>query len=135
MDDTGSCCSPRREHTAGAQPGHTDRVAALGLPAVPPAGRPRHGVEQVDVPGGTFAMGDAFGDGYPGDGEGPVHEVTVSPYRIDATSVTNADFAGFTRATGYQTEAERFGFSAVFHLAVRARPQHVMGPAPGAPWW
>lgn len=80
-------------------------------------------------------MGDATGDGNPGDGEGPVHEVRLSPFSIDVTSVTNADFACFVDATGFSTEAEDFGFSAVFHLALAARPDEVMGSAAGTPWW
>jgi formylglycine-generating enzyme required for sulfatase activity len=80
-------------------------------------------------------MGDGFDDGKAGDGETPVHQVVLSALTIDATSVTNADFDRFAEATGYLTEAERFGFSAVFHLAVRARPEEVMGPAAGTPWW
>jgi formylglycine-generating enzyme required for sulfatase activity len=92
-------------------------------------------VEQVELKGGVFAMGDAHGDGYPGDGEGPVHVVRLFPFSVDVTSVTNADFARFVEDTGFRTEAEEFGFSAVFHLAVRARPDDVMGTAAGAPWW
>jgi formylglycine-generating enzyme required for sulfatase activity len=38
-------------------------------------------------------------------------------------------------ATGYATEAESFGFSAVFHLAIAAPDEDVMGPASGTPWW
>jgi formylglycine-generating enzyme required for sulfatase activity len=80
-------------------------------------------------------MGDAQGDGNPGDGEGPVHDVSVSGFSIDATSVTNADFERFVSESGYATEAETFGFSAVFHLAVAAPPEAIMGPAEGTPWW
>ncbi len=80
-------------------------------------------------------MGDTLGDGKWADGEGPVHEVSVAAYSIDATSVTNADFAEFVGDTGYRTEAESFGFSAVFQLAVAAPSDAVMGPAEGAPWW
>jgi formylglycine-generating enzyme required for sulfatase activity len=80
-------------------------------------------------------MGDATGDGNPGDGERPVHAVVVAPFRIDATSVTNADFARFVAATGYRTDAETFGFSAVFHPALRAADDEVMGPVAGTPWW
>jgi formylglycine-generating enzyme required for sulfatase activity len=83
----------------------------------------------------VFGIGDAQGDGKPGDGEGPVHDVAVGAFSIDATSVTNADFARFAEETGYSTEAETFGFSAVFHLAVAAPPEAVMGPAEGTPWW
>ena len=65
----------------------------------------------------------------------PQHPVTLENFSIDATSVTNDDFARFVDATGYLTEAETFGFSAVFHLAVQAPPEDVMGPASGTPWW
>lgn len=80
-------------------------------------------------------MGDGTGDGNPGDGEWPVHAVRVGPFSIDATTVTNDDFERFVDATAYQTEAETFGFSAVFHLALQARPDDLMGPAAGTPWW
>jgi formylglycine-generating enzyme len=93
----------------------------------------RHTVEQCSVPGQVFAMGDAQGDGKPGDGERPVHDVAVESFSMDATPVTNADFERFVAATGFVTEAESFGFSAVFHLAVAA--EAVMGPAAGTPWW
>ena len=80
-------------------------------------------------------MGDAFDEGYPQDGEGPAHRVRLSPFHIDATTVTNAQFATFVKATGHVTEAERVGFSAVFHAAVEADPSDVLGAADGTPWW
>ncbi len=58
----------------------------------------------VLVPGGEFSMGlddPAYPDA------GPAHRVRVSPFWIDATEVTNAQFATFVRATGYVTVAER----------------------------
>ena len=70
----------------------------------------------VHVRGGNFAMG--------ADGplamahEGPVHTVTVGPFWIDATEVTVAQFAEFVRATGYTTEAEKYGWSGVFDMAL-----------------
>lgn len=94
-----------------------------------------HSIEQVSLPGGTFAMGDGFGDGFHADGETPVHPVTLSPFTIDATSVTNADFAKFAEQTGYVTEAESFGFSAVFHLVLAADDEDIVGQPPQAPWW
>jgi formylglycine-generating enzyme required for sulfatase activity len=90
---------------------------------------------QVALPGGTFAMGDAFGEGYPSDGETPVHDVSVSAVSMDATAVTNAAFGAFVAATGYVTEAERFGVSAVFETQVRARAEDVVNRVRGAPWW
>ena len=80
-------------------------------------------------------MGDAFGEGYAADGEGPAHAVRVSPYLIDDTAVTNQAFATFVKATGYVTEAEQLGLSAVFHLAAEAAPGDVVGRADGTPWW
>lgn len=80
-------------------------------------------------------MGDAFDEGYPADGERPVHDVCLDPFWVDATVVTNAAFATFVKATGHVTEAEAFGSSAVFHLAVAAPRSDILGTASGVPWW
>ncbi len=80
-------------------------------------------------------MGDSSGDRNPQDGETPLHRVTLAAFDIDATNVTNEDFAGFVSDTGYRTEAEVFGFSAVFHLAVAAPSEDVLGRTQGMPWW
>ncbi len=105
------------------------------MPSANPATTGGHRIRQIIVPAGHFLMGDSSGDGNPADGETPVHEVVVPEFSIDATSVTNADFAAFIAATGYRTEAETFGFSAVFHLAIDAPAADIMGPATGTPWW
>lgn len=73
------------------------------------------------------------GEGFPADGEGPVREVRLSEYAIDRYPVTNADFAAFVAATGYVTEAERFGWSFVFQLFL-ADPKAYRS-VPAAPWW
>lgn len=132
-----SCCSP------GGRAGHGDHVPAdpqmfsLSVPALPsPSGNlagPHH--TEVAIPGGTFAMGDPFDEGYPADGETPVHQVRLKDFSIDATAVSNAAFAAFVDATGYRTESELYGTSAVFHLAVQADPAHILGTAAGTPWW
>ncbi len=80
-------------------------------------------------------MGDHQGDGDPRDGEGPVREVFVDGFSMDATTVTNADFSRFVEATGYVTEAEGFGYSAVFHLLVEAGPGDIVGAPREVPWW
>ncbi|WP_432889701.1 formylglycine-generating enzyme family protein [Kribbella sp. CA-245084] len=120
-DEHPSCCAPSRDEASPPPPA--------------PVGRGEHRIEQVVLEGGSFAMGNTNGDENDGDGETPVHTVELSPYSIDATSVTNADFARFVDATDYRTEAEIFGYSAVFHLALAAAPDEVMGPASGTPWW
>ena len=80
-------------------------------------------------------MGDAFGEGYPADGEGPVHEVAVGAFHLDATTVTNDQFARFVKATGYVTAAEEFGYSAVFHLSFTGDRRDILGQPPATPWW
>jgi formylglycine-generating enzyme len=57
----------------------------------------------VRIDGGTFRMGSEHF--YPE--EGPVVEVTVAPFEICRTQVTNREFARFVDATGYVTTAER----------------------------
>lgn len=93
----------------------------------PPAG-------MVPIPGGTFRMGNPRGDGYESDGEGPVHEVIVDPFWMDATAVANARFTVFVDETGYVTEAERFGWSFVFYGLLSPELQRSRGPV-GSPWW
>ena len=78
---------------------------------------------------------DALGDAARADGETPVHEITLHSFSIDATTATNDDFARFLEATGYRTDAETWGFSAVFHLAIAAPEDEVMGAPAGTPWW
>ncbi|MET9268226.1 formylglycine-generating enzyme family protein [Kribbella sp. NPDC003557] len=124
-DEHPSCCAPARTGVPLDLPVRSSVPSAAG----------EHGIEQIALGGGSFAMGNSNGDENAGDGETPVHQVEVAPFSIDATSVTNADFARFADATGYRTEAETFGYSAVFHLALAAEPDEVMGPASGTPWW
>jgi len=91
------------------------------------------GAERIRLTGGGFAMGDAVGEGYPADGEVPVHPVVLSPFDVDATAVTNAEFAAFVAATGYVTDAQRYGSSAVFGLLVP--PEVPQAPLAATPWW
>lgn len=59
----------------------------------------------VSIPGGTFMMGGDSRQASPD--EYPKHAVRVSPFYIDITEVTNAQFARFVAATGYITTAEK----------------------------
>ena len=59
----------------------------------------------VKIPGGDFQMGAADKEGRPD--EYPQHTVHVDGFYMDATEVTNAQFAEFVKATGYVTTAER----------------------------
>jgi formylglycine-generating enzyme required for sulfatase activity len=89
----------------------------------------------VRIPAGTFWMGSEDPDTFPDDGEGPVREVRVSGYCIDPKAVTNAQFAAFVKATGWRTDAERFGWSYVFSQFVTDRGAVLDGVVPDAPWW
>jgi sulfatase modifying factor 1 len=88
----------------------------------------------VELEGGRFLMGNPRGDGYPQDGEEPVHEVALSPFSIGSTPVTNAGFAAFAEDTGYQTGAEKTGWSFVFTMFLPEdfEPTRAIGRAP---WW
>jgi formylglycine-generating enzyme required for sulfatase activity len=76
-------------------------IAAKRQAADPQSELPsRH--DMVFVEGGTFPMGSDRH--YPE--EAPVHRVTVSPFFIDRTPVTNRQFREFVNATNYVTFAE-----------------------------
>ena len=124
------CCAARR-------PGANNAARArLPVPTLREgAGGPVH-EGLVPLPGGVFLMGTDDPEGCPADGEGPVRRVTLRPFAVARTAVTNAQFAAFVAATGYQTEAERFGWSFVFHLFVpRSKRIALVGSAGPAPWW
>ena len=67
----------------------------------------------VWIPGGEFSMGAEDPRGMPGGGmqsmddSRPIHRVYVDGFWMDATDVTNGQFARFVKATGYVTIAER----------------------------
>jgi formylglycine-generating enzyme required for sulfatase activity len=86
------------------------------------------------LPGGTFRMGSDEDEGEPSDGEGPSRLVTVSPFWMDRTAVTNARFRAFVEATGYTTEAETAGASFVFAGLLPADFPPTRG-VEATPWW
>ena len=101
----------------------TDAASPTTAPAA--AGAEKADDDMVAIPGGTFVMGT--NDGFPF--EGPAHEVTVKPFKLDKHEVTVAQFAKFVAATGYKTEAEGFGWSGVFDPA-----QKGWAKSDGADW-
>jgi formylglycine-generating enzyme required for sulfatase activity len=64
-------------------------VASTPAPPVPPAG-------MAFVPSGDFLMGSDDGDSI----SKPPHFVTVAPFFMDVTEVTNGQYAEFVNATG-----------------------------------
>lgn len=115
------CCPPIMD----ARPQTPD------APPITPGSAPRP--PSVEIPGGTALVGtdDPF---LLDDAEGPCRRKKVAPFRIGVTTVTNAQFAAFIEATGYVTEAERFGWSFVFWAQV---PEEI-GATQGVvdvEWW
>jgi formylglycine-generating enzyme len=147
--DGPSCCAVARgvleqDDRAGATSRTvSEPAAAANAPAGPgpdtgpsthPSAAPRPPLDaRVQLPGGVFRMGtDA--PTFHQDGEGPVRRVRVPPFAIDACAVRVVRFAAFVDATGYVTDAERFGWSFVFHAFVPPGTR-VGGVPAGAPWW
>lgn len=86
-------------------------IAGCGAAAPAPTASADAGF--VVVPGGAVTLGrQAY---YPE--EGPPSEALVSGFQLKTREVTNAEFDVFVRATGYVTQAEKSGGSAVFDAA------------------
>jgi sulfatase modifying factor 1 len=123
------CCA------AGVQRPEATDTNPISSDPFRPDDRTRTTKGQRRIPGGAFQMGDSFAEGYPADGEEPAHRVQLNAFWIDATAVTNVAFSRFVRETGYVSDAEQLGVSAVFHLAVDADPSDILHHVDAAPWW
>ena len=101
--------TPMAQATAPA----TAQFAPTIANAAAPPGPPPHGM--VWIPGGEFSMGAVDPLGQDANVVGmqattdsrPIHRVYVDGFWMDATEVTNRQFAEFVKATGYVTVAER----------------------------
>ena len=129
-EDHPPCCAPRR--TTGAEP--SAAAAPPGTRAEPVRRDTDDDSGLVRLAGGTFLMGSEDPGAYAEDGEGPVREVTLSPFRLDRHAVTNARFAEFVTATGHVTDAERIGTAFVFGGFLPDDFPPTRGVVE-APWW
>ena len=144
------CCTPGRgpaappvprRSRAGPTPGSAPGPGAAHRLLARVDDRERRRCEalatRVPITAGAFLMGTDNPDGFPADGEGPVREVTVSPFLCDAFCVTGYRFARFVAATGYVTEAELFGWSFVFHAHVpeSVAVEYEVREVPNVAWW
>lgn len=121
------CCAPRLESgILPAQPQQEIAKSSIGLR-----------LSSKHLAGGEFLMGTDFAGGFPDDGEGPVRQVTLSPFAINVHPVTNELFAQFIKSTSYQTDAERFGWSFVFAglIPKKRYAQLVEDTVAATPWW
>ncbi|GAE29799.1 formylglycine-generating enzyme family protein [Halalkalibacter hemicellulosilyticus] len=125
-----ACCSAKRNLFPLSE------KETINVPFIPVPNHPKHRDNLINLPGGEFLMGTDDKDGFPTDGEGPVRKVYIPPFAVDRYTVTNAEYQEFIQETGYQTDAERFGWSFVFHLLVpEQEKKHVAGSPQNTPWW
>lgn len=125
---TSSCCSASRESVGSLDVNLVKRRKV----------KTSHSNKKnmIYLEGGAFLMGTEDSDGFPLDGEGPIREVSVEPFYIDKYAVTNQEFSCFIRETNYITDAEKFGWSFVFHLLLSKEDASVYIKAPrNTPWW
>jgi sulfatase modifying factor 1 len=101
---------PTAAETEAVEAQATEPQATEAVPEPTSIPAPPESTEMTSIPAGPFTMG------YDGglDDEKPPHEAELPEYQIDLFEVTNAQFAGFVEATGYQTEAEQAGSSRVW---------------------
>ncbi|MEE2946045.1 MAG: formylglycine-generating enzyme family protein [Pseudomonadota bacterium] len=116
-----TCCAPSRGETADFE--RTKNLAAREC--TPP--------KRVSIPGGKGLVGTNTPE-LPIDGESPLRTVRIKPFEMDETVVTNTRFEAFVDATGYVTDAEKFGDSFVFHLFLQDGARD-FPTVPAAPWW
>lgn len=123
---TKGCCSVGRD--AGPPEAGASVTAFAVLPGS--GGKP---VEAIAVKGGESVVG-SHEPIIAVDGEGPERKVFVKDFHLEAQAVTVRRFAEFVDATGYVSESERIGSSAVFAPLVK-NPDLVSGGVAATPWW
>jgi formylglycine-generating enzyme len=121
LPEQGACCIPIRQPNARIPDGPASSDLHP-LSDTPNSGEDITSQSRfVALPGGNVVIGENGPLSYPADGEEPV-KVEVGPFAISATCVSNAEFAEFVEATGYRSEAERFGWSFVFGPLLPDKP-------------
>jgi formylglycine-generating enzyme required for sulfatase activity len=126
MTSGGGCCVPGR-------PGALARSEAVRRAVSSAAGSIPD--RFAHVPGGRAIVGTDR-PLLPMDGEGPARRVRLAPFRIDPHATTNDWFAAFVAATGYRTDAERYGWSLVFESHLPPALARADLPRVAAtPWW
>lgn len=90
----------------------------------------------VKIVAGSFLMGTDDFEGFAADAEGPIREVILPDYYMDIATVTNSMFSEFVKATGYKTDAEKYGWSFVFEgLLPKDRADTTIQVVQDTPWW
>ncbi len=90
----------------------------------------------VQIPAGEFILGSENDESSEEDGETIRREVYIPSFYMDTYAVTNEQFARFIEETGFETDAEKYGWSFVFHLFVNDElEQDILGLPKDTPWW
>ena len=105
-DTSKGCCTPRADKkpvasTTAIKPQSSGQTNNTKFPT-------------SDIPPGTALLGTQQSL-IPLDEESPCRQKEVSAYKMMQTTVTNGMFREFIEDTKYVTEAEKFGWSFVFH--------------------
>lgn len=125
--------SPEKAHCCGAPPRATTTAATMERHDDGIGQSDRPATDTVSIPGGQGLLGTDRPE-LAIDGEAPLRTTRIKPFRMDATTVTNARFKEFVDDTNYTTDAERLGDSFVFEALVRpGTPCEVKVVA--VPWW
>lgn len=126
-----SCCAAKRMAVAKNSNQKTEDIEVHSM-----TGKTASKEDMAFIPGGQFLMGTEDRDGFPADGEGPIHKVSLKPFYMDKYAVSNQDFKEFVEDTAYVTEAERYGWSFVFHLFLpEAILKKTSRKVQQTPWW
>ncbi len=124
----GNCCAPSiNRKSTGPIPENHSVIDTVG------SGSSCLNLPVHAIPGGVAILGTNQ-PVIAGDEEGPRRTKRIKPFRIMETVVTNEMFENFVSKTGFRTEAERFGWSFVFHRNVPPEipeTQRVVA----AQWW
>ncbi len=128
------CCTPRTKRVAqipiDPQPVGDNVNPSLQAQSYNDLGPNIH---VVPVPGGEALLGTD----HPAialDEEGPTTRKQLQPFNMMQGSVTNELFEAFVNDTGYVTDAERFGWSFVFHTELD-KTDNRRDYVAGSPWW
>jgi formylglycine-generating enzyme required for sulfatase activity len=93
----------------GGAPPAPRNIADSASATAPPVARqvveminPKDQMILIRIPGGTYTMGSDEGD----SDEKPAHQVTLQPYAMGKTEVTNAQYRAFVAATHHETAGD-----------------------------
>lgn len=132
------CCVPSAGERVSSLPDRSSQAQGNGDTKLRASADTEVRAGMTRLEGGTFLMGTDDDDAWLEDGEGPVREVSIDPFYLDVTTVTNEQFSLFIEATDYVTEAERFKWSYVFRSLLPKSKQRKLKnthTVMGLQWW